>query len=50
MSKKVLEQITKNFSNIKGGVGEIMGGKILNCEAKDIFKCWSCRRARDWKC
>lgn len=37
MSKKVLEQIAAKYSNVKEGVGDLMGGKILNYEAKDIL-------------
>jgi len=37
MSKKVLEHLTKKYSNIKERVGAIMGGKILDYEAKDIL-------------
>lgn len=36
MSKKVLRKITKNYANIKKEVGEVMGGKILNHEAKHL--------------
>ena len=37
MSKKVLEHLAKKYSNVKEGVGAIMGGKILDHEAKDIL-------------
>ena len=37
MSKKVLEHLAKKYSNIKEGVGAIMGGKILDYPAKDIL-------------
>ena len=37
MSKKVLEQIAAKYSKVKEGVGDLMGGKILNYEAKDIL-------------
>ena len=37
MSKKVLEHLAKKYSNVKERVGAIMGGKILDHEAKDIL-------------
>lgn len=37
MSKKVLEALTVKYSKVKEGVGKIMGGKILDYEAKDIL-------------
>ena len=37
MSKKVLRQIAQNYSNIEKGVSDVMGGKILDYEAKDIL-------------
>ena len=37
MSKKVLEHLAKKYSNVIEGVGAIMGGKILDYEAKDIL-------------
>lgn len=37
MSKKVLEQLAKKYSNVEKGIGDIMGGKILDYEAKDIL-------------
>lgn len=37
MSKKVLEQIAAKYSHVKERVGDLMGGKILNYEAKDIL-------------
>ena len=37
MSKKVLEHLAKKYSNVRKGVGVIMGGKILDYEAKDIL-------------
>ena len=37
MSKKVLGHLAKKYSNVKEGVGAIMGGKILDYEAKDIL-------------
>lgn len=37
MSKKVLEHLAKKYSNVKERVGAIMGGKILDYEAKDIL-------------
>lgn len=37
MSKKVLEHLAKKYSNVKEEVGAIMGGKILDYPAKDIF-------------
>ena len=37
MSKKVLEHLAKKYSNVKEGVGAIMGGKILDYPAKSIL-------------
>ena len=37
MSKKVLGHLTKKHSQVKEKVGAIMGGKILDYEAKDIL-------------
>lgn len=37
MTKKVVEHVTEKYENIKKGIGEVMGGKILNYEAKDIY-------------
>lgn len=37
MSKKVLEHLANKYSNVKEGVGIIMGGKILDYPAKDIL-------------
>ena len=37
MSKKVLEHLAKKYSNVIEGIGAIMGGKILDYEAKDIL-------------
>lgn len=37
MSKKVLEHLATKYSNVKEGVGAIMGGKILDYPAKDIL-------------
>lgn len=37
MSKKVLEHLAKKYSNVREEVGAIMGGKILDYEAKDIL-------------
>ena len=37
MSKKVLEALTVKYSKVREGVGKIMGGKILDYEAKDIL-------------
>lgn len=36
MSKKVLEHIAEKYENVRKGVKEIMGGKILEYEAKTI--------------
>lgn len=38
MSKKVLENIAQKFEHVKKGVGSIMGGKVLESEAKTILK------------
>ncbi len=37
MSKKVVGHLTKKYSCVKEKVGAIMGGKILDYEAKDIL-------------
>jgi hypothetical protein len=37
LSKKVLEAYLKNYQQVKGKVGEIMGGKVLEYEAKTIL-------------
>ena len=37
MSRKVLEHLAKKYSNVREEVGAIMGGKILDYEAKDIL-------------
>ena len=36
MSKKVLEHIAKKYKNVREGVESVMGGKILDYEAKII--------------
>lgn len=36
MSKKVLDALTVKYSKVQEGVGKIMGGKILDYEAKRI--------------
>jgi hypothetical protein len=36
MSERVLENIAKSYENIRKGVGTVMGGKILDYEAKRI--------------
>ena len=38
MTNHVLELIAQNYENVREGVGQIMGGKILEYEAKDILK------------
>lgn len=37
MSKKVLKHLAKKHANVKERVGAVMGGKILDYEAKDIL-------------
>ncbi len=37
MSKKVLENIARKYKNVRKGVGEIMGGRVLEHEGKKIF-------------
>ena len=37
MTKKIVGHVTEKYENIKEGIGEVMGGKILNYEAKDIY-------------
>ena len=37
MSKKILENIAKNFKNVRKGVSEIMGGRVLEHEGKTIL-------------
>lgn len=36
MSRKVLEHIAKNYCSVREGVNDVMGGKILEYEAKNI--------------
>jgi hypothetical protein len=38
LSNKVLEAYLKNYKNVKGKVDEVMGGKIIQYEAKTIFE------------
>ena len=38
MSSKVLENIAKKYENVKEGVRTVMGGRILEYEAKTILK------------
>ena len=40
MSKKVLENIARKYKNVRKGVGEIMGGRVLEHEGKKIFNFW----------
>lgn len=37
LSKKVLEHIAMRYEKVREGVMKVMGGKILNYEAKDIL-------------
>ena len=37
MSKKVVENIAKKYENVREGVTEVMGGKVLEYEGKRIF-------------
>ena len=37
MSKKVLENIARKYKNVRKGVSEIMGGRVLEHEGKKIF-------------
>lgn len=37
MSKKILKNLANDYQNIKKELGDVMGGKILNYEAKDIL-------------
>lgn len=37
MTTRVVQKIAANFNNVRNGVSEIMGGKILDYEAKDIL-------------
>ena len=37
MMKKVMDYLTKKFSNVKEGLGDVMFGKVLNYEAHDIL-------------
>ena len=36
MTKKILESLTKKFDNVKKELGDVMGGKILDYEARQI--------------
>ncbi|MGN0244238.1 MAG: hypothetical protein ACI4CT_09290 [Lachnospiraceae bacterium] len=38
MSKKVIESITRNHARIQKGVMKVMGGKVLEYEAKTILR------------
>ncbi len=38
MSKKVLNQISQKYINVKKGIGDIMGGQVLEYEAKTIYR------------
>ncbi|MDO4309052.1 MAG: hypothetical protein Q4C77_19805 [Eubacteriales bacterium] len=38
MSKKVIENITAHYANVRKGVTSIMGGKVLEYEAKTILQ------------
>lgn len=37
MAQKVLQKIAIKYDKVREGVGEVMGGKILEYEAKDIL-------------
>lgn len=37
MAQKVLQKIAMKYLNVKERIGEIMGGKVLDYEAKDIL-------------
>lgn len=37
MTKKVVENLAIKYDNVKEGICEVMGGRILNYEAKDIY-------------
>jgi len=37
MSNRVLQHITMKYENVREGVKTVMGGKVLNYEAKDIL-------------
>ncbi|MGN1158019.1 MAG: hypothetical protein ACI4TK_17735, partial [Agathobacter sp.] len=37
MSKKVMKAITRNYANVQEGVASVMGGKVLEYEAKTIL-------------
>lgn len=36
MSKKVCGQLTKKYPNVQKGIGDVMGGKVLEYRSKDI--------------
>ena len=38
MTKKVLESITAKYDKIREGVSSVMGGQVLEHEAKTIFR------------
>lgn len=38
MSNKVVENLTARYANVREGVKAVMGGKVLDYEAKDILK------------
>lgn len=37
MTKKVVNHIAAKYENIRKGIGEVMGGRVLDYEAKDIY-------------
>ena len=49
MSERVLKQIAKNYENIQEGVGSIMGGKVLDYEAKRIKNEGREEERREWQ-
>ena len=49
MSKRVLQHIARRYQKVKEGVRDIMGGKILEYEAKTIRnESWNAGRAEGW--
>ena len=38
MTKKVIDSIAKKYENVREGVKQVVGGKILEYEAKDILR------------
>lgn len=38
MTKRVIENLSRKYVQVQKGVSDVMGGKVLDYEAKDILK------------